>query len=980
MQYIVSRQGQITNFRRQRKTSGATLFLVVASSFLVLLVGVCVFWLVSLFGGNHELDSATDAGTLAAAHSINSICLQDNEATDATIIPSAFVYYGVDSSGNFPIGFNTQGQPINAANQVITKFYYNSNAYNMCAWVTLLACMRAAKDNSPTAIAAANNLCVCLSKFSITLAADIQRSAILSNNFATIANNNSTDEMPGHFFGQHPQVNLQHMRLGCYVPQKQPSTNIYLPNNVVSQFPQAWLNIIESGAQSNNGLPLLRGGQPIFVSSFSNALQGAITFIPVPASMPHLISTNAFDGNYTNTLNGPVVYPMGPMPYGLAPPFPYNSVETTSDCTKVNAVANAAVSSIAVSNAIAGASQYQASALYGYMRIINGIKGQDFAQLMRAITPGGYSNIPLNASTNLAFQARGTSLYDIFSWTDGTKYLAVATDSHNNTLQNIRNYPGYPNCDLSAAFESASAQQANPPTTNFGGLIDNLAFNPGADPLDNPPNSNIPYPNNTTSNAATAVMPFIFACKESDTSLAWIMRIFGSWAEYNNSYIPNPTAKQKKSLDSLNRDPSKDPIVLLYNYYVSLNQTAEAARYKGETAASLYKKGVNGTYVLHEGRATGHHMQRMTIGTALNIRGVYLINDSSQNYQEGAPSWTNSIIPCVCSNYGFTWLPAWLGGNKTTFSPIEYAKAQVCCIFGGVGIYSNPVVVPSAPGYIYLPMAAFSAGNSNPLNQSQSSGMKDFLGAPPGGFSSYGWPNMPSPGGPFLSTNSNNSLDVLDHHPWYSVATVNAFEQLGSPFQYLYDINVLMNNGQFNAGGSLNQNLVGIMNEMLNAVHLMNPNRSMQDLVKVLSQNTLDVGQEYYVYDTNQGLVLSSTLPLTYGTPGTADSPNSVMQYYTTYSITGGWVRDDSKASTKESLLKSCIDTAANGALAGDAGLHDCPYRGIAPFPGNPNADGHIYAEDMAQWTPGTGAASSNYGDLNFFESVGPSMQFSSIN
>ncbi len=1016
-----------------RKKSGATMSFVAGAVVLLFVVGGAFIYFAEIFGGTAQTNNANDSGTLAAAAAINSCSLTLAQASDPTIIPPAFANYGVDSNGNFPAGFNSQGQAVNSAGQVITQLYYTPNSYNKCASITLLADMLAAKDGSTTAINGANSLNDALAKFSLALADDIKNSSLLSSRFSELANSNSTNLLPNGLFGSQHTVSLQNMKVGCYTPEQQPSANIYLPSNVSSQFPQAWLQDIESGAKASNGDPLLIGGKPINTSLFSPSLKGTITFIPITTTTTaHLISSTAFDSGYTATSSGITTSSTGSSSSTSSanPPYPYNSVQALSNTggsssSSASSSGNAngtgttvpqsgnsptsgsgtSLSMSALSSAVIGNSGsgntttnggpgpgIPATTPYGYVCVINGNTGQDFAQLMSGITPSGYSNIPLNSSTNLAFDAdyhvnrnSNDSLFDIFSWNDGTKYIAVATDTHNNTLQNIRNYPGYPNCNLSAAFEKAGSQQDDPPTTNYGGLVDNLALNPNTIPiLDNPPHTNIPFATNTTSNASTPVMPFIWACKETDTSLAWVMRIFGSWAEYNNSYVANPTAKQQKELDSLNRDPAKDPIVLLHQYYLSLHDTKNADTYKGKTAPSLYKNGQGATYQLHEGRATGCHMRRMTLADALNIRGVYLINDSEKNYQPEHPAWADAIIPCICANYGFPYLPQWLGATKKTFSPIEYAKAQVACIFGGVGIYTSPVVVPSAPRYIYLPMAAYNRkhGPTNPLNQKLSSGMKDFIGSPNGGFAAYTWPNIPSPStSPFLSIDSSdNSQDVLVHHPWNSVASVNAFEQVASPMQYLYDINIMINNGKFIPDDQLNYNIQLIMNNLLAAVQLMNPNHTMQDLVKALSQTNLDVGQKYYLYDNNGTLVLSANPPLIVGTSGNADSVNSVIQYFTSYTITGGWVKDDAKASPKKSALKSLVDTAASGSERGDDNVHDCPYRGVAAYPGNPNTSGNIYAEDMAQWTSGTGASNGNYGTLNFFESVGPSMQFSSIN
>jgi hypothetical protein len=212
----------------------------------------------------------------------------------------------------------------------------------------------------------------------------------------------------------------------------------------------------------------------------------------------------------------------------------------------------------------------------------------------------------------------------------------------------------------------------------------------------------------------------------------------------------------------------------------------------------------------------------------------------------------------------------------------------------------------------------------------------------------------------------------------------------------MYDVNVLKNAGSFNANDG---NFYNILVSLLNVVQNMNPgaNYTMQQLVAVLGSQPVDSPSASFdilpaTGSTNTGMIYylscnsAGQLQLTVNRPvgdsgGSADGPaSSVIQYYTTYDVAGGWCIDNQQASQTADDLKTLVDTSASlGAAKGDCNVHNCPYRGCSAA-GNTN--GYIYAEDMIQWTPGTGAAtgSVNHGDLQFFESVGPSMQFAAIN
>jgi hypothetical protein len=121
----------------KRSQSGATLALVVACTIIIILVGIGAFFLVQLLGGQRELQHATDAGDL-------NIAKQAIERPNITLAAA-----GVVAQNNFS---TLTDDRLPGGNSVDLK------VYNRLVGQTLLVCMNATAQGTPSAKANARTL------------------------------------------------------------------------------------------------------------------------------------------------------------------------------------------------------------------------------------------------------------------------------------------------------------------------------------------------------------------------------------------------------------------------------------------------------------------------------------------------------------------------------------------------------------------------------------------------------------------------------------------------------------------------------------------------------------------------------------------------------------------------------------------------------------------------------------------------------
>lgn len=273
---------------RQR---GATLALVVAVSFVIVLVGVGIFWLSRLFGGARELQALTDSGTLNLGKQMVTVGVPLN--TNPQLITFNFM-------NQYWVGFSALGTPASVSMTLTNgvegaNFPYltdqNGNItlenYNRVIAQTMLVGFNAQAERTMPAAANAQLLFDAVQRDSTSLSqrlgTKLADAATASNIFQNTGMANSL-RMLGASVA--PTFASNQFATGYYSPG---ATNVWLdPSLLPSGI------TMPAGALSNvNGptnFPYLNGYTDIDAGPFST--QGAAVF---PTQQPHLVSLRDFN-------------------------------------------------------------------------------------------------------------------------------------------------------------------------------------------------------------------------------------------------------------------------------------------------------------------------------------------------------------------------------------------------------------------------------------------------------------------------------------------------------------------------------------------------------------------------------------------------------------------------------------------------------------------------------------------------------------
>jgi hypothetical protein len=252
--------------RRQR---GATLGLVAACVFLVIIVGVGFFFLSKIIGGGREVANATDAGALnVAKHAIRrgAVPLSKHGLLDE---------------------FGELTEPKNSNVDLVT--------YNRLVAQALIVGRNAEVENTPTAKGNANFLAGQVRAVGAELKANLEAAGALDSDFTSIASQNNTKMWNGPAVGLDGAITAGYMKKGS-------STNVYFsPATLAAMGGFSSLPLSKQSAKAEPGSKYISGYDPINV--FGSAF---VMGVPVlPQTKPHLVD----HGQFVSTAPDPNVPP-----------------------------------------------------------------------------------------------------------------------------------------------------------------------------------------------------------------------------------------------------------------------------------------------------------------------------------------------------------------------------------------------------------------------------------------------------------------------------------------------------------------------------------------------------------------------------------------------------------------------------------------------------------------------------------------------
>ena len=239
--------------RRQR---GATLGLVAACVFLVIIVGVGFFFLSKIIGGGREVANATDAGVLNVA----------KQAVRRGAVPL---------TGGLINEFGELTEPPNSKVDLVT--------YNRLVAQALIV-GRNAETLGATAVSHANTLRADVRTIGLALKNNLAAEPNFATDFSSIASQNNTRMWDGPAVSLVGAVSTGYMKPGS-------STNVYFSKNTLDAL-GGWAPPLSSqAAKADPAARYLAGYTPFNVNGNPTFLYG----VPVlPQTKPHLIDHGQF--------------------------------------------------------------------------------------------------------------------------------------------------------------------------------------------------------------------------------------------------------------------------------------------------------------------------------------------------------------------------------------------------------------------------------------------------------------------------------------------------------------------------------------------------------------------------------------------------------------------------------------------------------------------------------------------------------------
>ena len=343
---------------RLRQKRGGTLALVAAATITLILLGICFFFLAQIFGGEREIQHATDSGNL-------------NVAKNALRHPT------VTLSGQETILFGQLGDRSlvnNAPPPTVAPV--NLLTYDRLFAACLLTCINAQADGNPQGISNAGTMVQVLqsgpNSIGGRLSAELSKKSgnELFNNFGETANQNSLRMLGANSTLSHTDQDFQ----VSYLEQTGSdigATNIEVLPAVRNLFPAGLQSALFTTKKTANGTTTYIRG---YVSP-SIGSSGTPVGVPLqPGDQPHLVSNKTF--SQQTSRGGSFVNAMVP-PNGFRSHTSAGEERTAQNATTLSC---AEVGSLNMS--------FPLSIPYGYIKIVNGPDGGGAASV-----PGPFAGL-----------------------------------------------------------------------------------------------------------------------------------------------------------------------------------------------------------------------------------------------------------------------------------------------------------------------------------------------------------------------------------------------------------------------------------------------------------------------------------------------------------------------------------------------------------------------------------------------------------
>jgi hypothetical protein len=448
---------------RVRRQGGATLGLVAACVFFVIVIGVGFYFLSKIIGGGREVANATDAGALNVAKQ----ALKRGAVPVSTLSTNDQAEFG---------GLAPNGQ--------ITLLNYN----RLVAQAMMVAA-NADKEGTPQAKANAQATANAVKAIGASLKSSLATAAAgsLGADFNAIASNNNTKMWNGSAVACITPITQGYLKMGgstnvIFDPATINSLNGFTPQHASVDLSSS----NKPGTQDTNGYSVGNNAQymPGYVPNTFLGGTVSLTAVPVfPNTKPHLVDIGAFKQDLTN-FNAPMAAD--------------NSVPPNAFLTNAQAVkseANSGQSSVACAVVGVLTNDYKASFSRGFVRISNGPD---------AVQTNGSFGVPISDGTNDIFNNQlfnGTGISQ-----DPNSSVFTTTPAYLTMWANFNNRNGsYDNSsDPRNAQAMANAGITGKSYTSYGtNTTTGIAYAPGQFvPLSDLPNS--PDPLHDMADPATA--------------------------------------------------------------------------------------------------------------------------------------------------------------------------------------------------------------------------------------------------------------------------------------------------------------------------------------------------------------------------------------------------------------------------------------------------------------------------------------------
>lgn len=277
---------------KNRSQAGATLALIVACTIIIILIGIGIFFLMTIVGGQRELQHASDSGDL-------------NVAKQAILRPN--IELDGDAAKNF--GAMSANRPL-LLDKVDGKNVCNLNSYNRLVGQALLVAMNAEAQGTPEGYEHAGKLFTILqgpngvgSRLAESLGAQTNttnffQSLHLSNTTRMINGNNARDDV-------HYAVGFLEQR-----PTDVGATNCLVP--IPAQIPPGYAgpNVLAFSTHDST----VKDPTRIYIRGYRGIkfpnIPGELAGVPVqPQLQPHLVSAADFNIQQTQPVAGAILPP-----------------------------------------------------------------------------------------------------------------------------------------------------------------------------------------------------------------------------------------------------------------------------------------------------------------------------------------------------------------------------------------------------------------------------------------------------------------------------------------------------------------------------------------------------------------------------------------------------------------------------------------------------------------------------------------------